>query len=218
MCAQLWGFRMSQVGRNPLLSNSAADVQRLIDDIYSDSLLVIERKLGSKLRRHCSADDIFQEAFKRAWRDRERFEWRGHGSFRRWFYTLVDHCILDAVDHQDALKRNSGQLPFEIPTDYGIPVTTTPSRVAMACERKHALKVALEALPEDLREIVWLRRFELIPTRQVADHLGLSLQKTQRRLRQGMTIFREQLVRALGRSATTSARPDHRPSGGGGKS
>lgn len=197
---------MFEGSENPLRSETPGVWDRLIEAIGPASVLVvIDSRLGRRLRAQMTADDIFQEALLRAWRDRGKFEWRGLKSFRSWFLTLADHCVRDAADHHGAAKRGGGRpaTPFSAlrPHDdsgapgYAGPVaTTTPSRVAMYTEQAAAMHAALDALPEDVRDVVRLRLFEQREMQAIADVLGIGLSAARHRFRRGAALYQQRLV------------------------
>ncbi len=192
--------------KNPLRSESVATWDRVIDAIGPASILVvIDSRMGSLLRGQLSADDIFQEALLRAWRDRGHFEWRGLKSFRSWFLTLVDHSLRDAADYHGAAKRGGGRpaVPFSAlqrhdrssASGFAGPVaTTTPSRVAMYTEQAAAMHAALGDLPEDVRDVVRRRLFEQRSMQQIADEIGIGLSAVRHRFRKGAALYQQHLV------------------------
>lgn len=126
---------------NPLLSDAPRAWDRLVEAVGPASILVvIESRMSERLKRETPPEDIFQDALIRAWSSRRDFEWRGLKSFRSWLLTIVDHCISDAADHQQALKRGGDRRtavfsevkppsPSTSGSEFAGPVqTTTPSR------------------------------------------------------------------------------------------
>ena len=202
-------------GSNPLASDSPAVWDRLMEAVGPASLLVvIESRMGPRLRRRMSPEDIWQETLLSAWRDRAKCEWRGLRSFRNWLLTIIDHRIRDAVEYENAAKRGgenaawpSSSLSGESSDrsharPYPGPVgSTTPSRVAMHREQAAAMRAALETLPEDLREVVRLRLFEQLTVDEVAQRLQLGGSAVRHRFRKGAEIYQRLLMNQF---ATTS--------------
>jgi len=74
-----------------------------------------------ELQVHCyrmlgslhDAEDLVQETFLRAWRDRAGFE--GRSSFRTWLYRIATNACLDALDRRRARPVDAGGGYGEIP-------------------------------------------------------------------------------------------------------
>lgn len=186
---------------------------RLIESLDpARMLVVIEDRMGAKLRERCEPDDILQEALLQAWLSRGSFEWRGAKSFRSWLLTIIDHRIGDEHDRIGRLKRDAHR---EVPlsglagTDSSASVmdfaggSTTPSRVASYRERAALLRAARESLPDELREVVRLRWFEELELEEIAQRLKIGVSAIRHRARKGEVLFRTRL-RALGDSRPTT--------------
>jgi len=214
---------------NPL--SSPAAWERLIESVKPASLLlVIERRMSAGLKGVQSAEDILQEALMHAWRDRLQFEWRGLGSFRSWLLVIIDHRIKDAADRCSAGKRDAGGpvVAFSAlggagatttSAEFGFPAgSTTPSKLATYREQAEVMRVALDGLPEEFREIVGLRLFEQCPLEEIAARLGLGVEGVRHRFRNGSELYVRRLRASLGSRSSSStaeypppARPESSP-------
>src|SRR3989442_10583330 len=77
------------------------------------------------------AEDAVQDAFVRAWRNRERFE--GRAAMRSWLYRIATNVCLDMLKGKERRDR---------PTDLGPPIEPTESEPHSA-----AAGWGLETLP-----------------------------------------------------------------------
>ncbi len=194
---------------NPLRSNSPESWARLVDALGPAALLVaIEGRMSARLRRRVEPEDILSEALLRAWRERERLEWRGLRSFRAWLLQVAVHQITDAAEREGAVKRGGGReiAPLSALAGAGsradetsaVPVaiaTTTPSRVAAHRELADAMRAALDRLPEDLRDVIRLRVIEELSVEEVAERLDLGVSAVKHRSRKGSAEY-HRLLRA----------------------
>lgn len=202
---------------NPLRSDSPRVWDDLIDAVGPASLLVvIDARMGARLKRRHTAEDIWQESLLHAWRDRECIEWRGLRSFRSWLLSIIDNRIREAADMDAAQKRGGGRP--EIVASALQPVgrgsatsieaigpagSTTPSRIAGFREQAAAMHEALEELPDDLREVVRLRLFEQLHIDEIAERLAIGPAAVRHRFRKGAEIYHRRLRAALTSRAAT---------------
>lgn len=174
-------------------------------------LVVISSWMGERLRRECTAEDIWQESLAMAWRDRAAHRWQGLRTFRGWLLGIARNRIHDAVDRMDAKKRGGGRRTSSLAalcerrdasvSDLLPPATTTPSRAAAAAERAEMLRAALATLPPEYETVVRLRLFEELPMREVAARAGVSLTTATQRFFRGAALYRLELQRRLGQSS-----------------
>ncbi len=191
----------------------------LIESVGPSSLLVvIEGRMGAALRARYMPEDVFQEAMLHAWRDRHRFEWRGLKSFRAFLLSIIDNRIRDLTDRAQAQKRGGGIDPVRVApldpplsTDGGhrgdgaLLASTTPSRIAAYREERVAMHAALDALPDDLRDVVRLRLFEQMTLEEVASRLGMGESAARHRFRKGAALYRRKLEAALAARSSDGA-------------
>ena len=202
---------MTEFGPSPLLSDSPAAWDSLIESVGPASLLVvIESRMSPALRRQTTAEDVLQEALIHAWRDRAQCEWRGLKSFRSWLLTIIDHRIGHLVAAANTQKRGaalrvtsysavcssggSTDGDSQFPGPIG---STTPSRIAIFREQADAMRQALAGLPEELSEAVRLRLFEQLTLEEMAQRLDVGLSVVRRRFGQGLELYEKALRTAL---------------------
>lgn len=209
--------RMFDPGRNPLIDDDSGAWTRLIDAIGPAALLIlIETRISAALRATVAAEDILQDALLHAWRDRERHEWRGLRAFRAWLVAIIENRIRDAADRVAARKRGNGSIPLTL--DHRPPAgattmsvwagpvaSTTPSRAAAAREEAELMRAALEALPEEVREVVRLRLFEQLSVAAIAARLDIGPSAVRHRFRRGAELYQAALKHCLIQSGRFAA-------------
>lgn len=196
----------------PQPHREATEWGRLVESLDVASIfVVIGSWLSPRLRAEVTTEDIWQETLWCSWRDREQHTWRNLAAWRAWLLSIAKNRVRDAGRTIGRTKRGGDHqtAPFSMLTTESVssllpPGSTTPSRVAGFRERARAMERALEALNEDLRQIVQLRLFEEIPMREVAEQLGLPLSTAKERLLRGVTRYRSQLRLLLGSDGSES--------------
>ncbi len=139
---------------------------------YHDQLLLVVRmRLGPGLRRWLQSEDIFQSVARDALTALPRFEYRGPGSLDRYLKTMVLNKIRDRADTFGARKRSGGVPLTEAHLD-SIAAEDEPRYLDDA--RFGRLERCLRALPDDLREVLVLRKVEGLSSREVAERTGRS--------------------------------------------
>lgn len=146
---------------------------------YHDQLLFAARvRLGTRLRAYLESEDILQSVARDAFLSMKGFEYRGPGSLAGYLHRMVQNKIRDRADSARA-KGRSGALPLDpaLAESLAAPEGEPRYHDAPAYEK---LERALAALPDDLREIVLLRKVDGLTSQEVAGRLG----KTDQAVRQ----------------------------------
>lgn len=192
--------------QNPVRFGDALIWDDLIESLNPAALILrIESRMSPAVRNRLSPEDIWQETLLHAWRDRERFEWQGLPSFRRWILQIAENRIRDAFDRFSSLRQGGNNATFDVHANSSTPgilpfESATPSRVASASETAAAMRDALDSLPDLVREVVRRRVFEEHSHERIANDLGLSSAAVKHRLRSGCALYRERLRARLPRS------------------
>lgn len=158
---------------------------------YHDELLfVVRTKLGSRLRSVLESEDVLQSVALEAFQALPRFEHRGEGSLRRFLHTLVVNKIRDRADTWRAEKRD-GSVPL---TDQVLEITPQSEIVPTYYdERYERLERVLATLPDDMREVLVLRKMEGHSSKEVAELVGKSDAAVRKLYSRGLARLSTQL-------------------------
>jgi RNA polymerase sigma-70 factor, ECF subfamily len=122
-----------------------------------------------ELQVHCyrmvgsfeDAEDLVQETFLRAWRNRRSFE--GRASFRAWLYRIATNACLDLLQRRPRLAPHDGAQPLaEIPWLQPYPDDLLDG-VASSDDEPEA-----EVLARETIELAFIAAIQLLPPRQRA--------------------------------------------------
>ncbi len=141
---------------------------------YHDQLLFVVRvRLGPGLRRWLQSEDIFQSVARDALTALGRFEYRGPGSLDRYLETMVLNKIRDRSDTFGSQKR-AGAVPLT--EAHLAELTDGDDKLPgyLDDERFGRLERCLQVLPEEMREILLLRKVDGLSSREVAEQTGRS--------------------------------------------
>ena len=117
------------------------------------------------LGRDEDARDVVQEAFLRAYRGLRGF--KGQAKFSSWLYRITLNLIADR-------KPNPSDSPVE-QAEIAIPKDEQPEEQLLRTEGLPAVRLALDALPAELRTPLILHVYEELKCREIADLLGVPL-------------------------------------------
>ncbi len=141
--------------------------------MYHDELLfTIRARLGVKLRAVLQSEDVLQSVALEAFRALPQFEHRGTGSLRAFLHTLVLNKIRDRADTWAAKKR-SGTVPLTDALQAQLQDTSAAPNYFDG-DRFEGLEACLRRLPEEMREVIVLRKIEGLSSKEAAERIGKS--------------------------------------------
>ena len=156
-------------------------VERHIDRAYGLALRI--------LRNPADAEDVAQEAFVKAWINRDKWQ-AGRAKFSTWLYrVIVNRCIdLQRAPRTDGLD------------DAPEPMDETEDCVASIQKRQiySRLEQAVERLPDQQRTAVLLSYYEDMSNAEIAEVMGTTISATEALLKRGRQRLREILKRSAG--------------------
>jgi RNA polymerase sigma factor (sigma-70 family) len=151
----------------------------LCDQVHSHGRLLFRMAFGF-LREASAAEDVCQQAFLKAWEERERI--RSLQALRPWLMRTVTNASLEIVRRrriEQRVMRGEAQSRGEGAT---VPVFEADTR--------DALLEALEKLPETTRMVIVLRVMRGLSGNEVKDMIGCSASEVSRHLHRGLGHLR----------------------------
>lgn len=156
---------------------------------YSDDVL---RYVASFVRDHHEAEDITQNVFAKLMKAIKRYQQQQQVPFDAWILRVARNAALDHLRAKRAIPTEEVRV-----TDNG--------HAEVSHDRGHALREALEELPEDQREVLVLRHIVGLSPVEIAGTLNKSESSVHGLHHRGRRSLRASLV-ALG-AAPVVARP-----------
>lgn len=160
-------------------------VTESIDNWLKREVFVHEEALTRFIRRHWhrNADevhDLRQETYVRVY---EAALISPPTVVRAFLFTTAKHLMADRIRRQRVVTIDTvGDLEsLNVMRD-----DLSPERRTAARQELRVLAQALDSLPRKCREIVWLRRVERLPQREVATRLGVTQKTVEWHLQKGM--------------------------------
>ncbi len=133
------------------------------------------------LGREEDARDATQETFLAAFRNLRAF--RGEAKVSSWLHRIaVNQCI---TRQRRAKVRSESALETEEEKDassFAAPIQFSPARVVEGRQVSAAVRLAVNSLPVELRQVVVMKEFEELTFKEIADALDLPLSTVKSRL------------------------------------
>lgn len=162
------------------------------DDWFVREILVHEHALTRMLLRHWpqreEVHDLRQEIYARVYEAGMRSRPSAPAAF---LFATARHLMADRVRRSRVVSIESvGE--FE-PSNVYLIDEVSPEQW---CGGRQALKRLIEVmdcLPERCRQVVWLRRVESLPQKEVSAQLGISAKTVEKHLAKGMRLIADHL-------------------------
>lgn len=180
-----------------------------LDDWFAREILVHEAALMSFLYRawpdHGEIHDLRQEAYVRVYEAAARSRPTAPRAF---LFTTARHLVTDRL-------RRGRVVSIEPVGDPGalnvLMDELSPERRLDAHQILHRLAAAFDRLPPRCREVVWLRRVEELPQKEVAALLGISQKTVEKQVAKGARLM---AAHFYGEEQATRPAGDGGPEGG----
>lgn len=186
------------------IAGDEAALHRLLVEIEPQLTAYIARKLPGEVARTVGVEDILSMTHADIFRRIARFEPRGKDAFYRWAATIALNRIRNTVKKLRAVKRGgatpSGKRLTAEMEDSTLALweriaapRTTPSRAVARGEAVGAVHLALEGLPEQYRQAIWLVHIERRPVKAAAAAMQRSERSIHGLCRRGLQLLKEEL-------------------------
>lgn len=163
-----------------------------IEELYDQHSPVVYAILMRMLRNAPDAQEVLQETFLQAWRQRDRFD-ETRGSATAWLIMIARSRSIDR------LRQRQLREPFEQMFDAN--TSGKPDARFEGIEDRltftaqgHRLRAVLEALPPAQRKVIELAYFEGLSQSEIALRTGEPLGTVKTRILLGMKKLRQSLV------------------------
>ncbi len=145
----------------PALMGDTGAAGALLERLRARLVIWAAGRMSAGLRAKIEPEDVAQEVLLAIHKGLPAFEGTDERAFFGWVFRIAENRIRDMVDHFGAQKRQPGP-----PLSFS---QTSPSQAAARTEDLRRIVQALEALPEDYRTVIRLRRVEHREVTEVAE-------------------------------------------------
>jgi len=173
--AQKTGFQVDETALIRAAQEGDQDAFGQLVRAYDQSVLRLAMNL---LRSPEDAQDVYQEAFLRVFRNLKNF--RFDCSFHTWLYRIVTNLCLDQMRKRKVRKEESSQIegtdgPVErMDTFQESRAESDPQRSMFAGQLRTRIQTALSGLTARERMVFELRHYQGLKLRNIGEILGTS--------------------------------------------
>ena len=158
----------------------------------------VRQRLSADMRREGYTQDFVQDALMEVLRDGPRFAIDNADAFRALLARIVENTLIDRhryMHRERRDRRRECSLPTGSVVVLGSPVktVTAPSQHAVRSEQQTWLRLALELLDPEDREVIRLRDWEELSFADVGVRLGASDEAVRKRYRRALPRLAQKL-------------------------
>jgi len=142
------------------------------------------------------SEDIAQQVFIRIWKHSKRY--KPDNKFTTYLYTIARNLVYNESRRRSRKKTiSSDQLEEDHHLQHPTDSTAQPDSELLESELREAIDKAIQALPENQRLAVILRRYENLPYEEIAVVLKTSVPSVKSLLFRARTTLRENLSKYM---------------------
>jgi len=143
------------------------------------------------VRDHDVADDIFQETFVKVITKLQQRQYTDTGKFQFWLTRIAHNVIMDWYRHQQTRHIVEPNEENDLENLKGASVMDTFRESEIVNEQVLMdVKRLMEALPAPQREVVYMRYFQQLSFKEIADLTGVSINTSLGRMRYALINMR----------------------------
>lgn len=141
------------------------------------------------------ADDIFQETFMKAVVTIQQGRYVENGKFQAWITRIAHNLIIDyfrQTRNENCVSND--EVEYDLFNDIKLAETTVESKMV----REQVLddvKLLVEHLPQNQKEVVFMRYYQELSFKEIADITGVSINTALGRMRYALLNLRKMAVK-----------------------
>lgn len=167
-------------------------------DAFGEIVKRWERKIFAlcfgMLKREDEAKDATQEAFIAAYKNLDRF--RGEAKVSSWLHRIaVNQCLTRKRREKTRSESFFDESESAEEKVFEAPETVSPAHKTEKNERLQAVRLAVQTLPPDLKQVIIMKEFEEMTFQEISDAMDMPLSTVKSRLYTALKQLRMKLER-----------------------
>ena len=161
---------------------------RAFDELLSRTQTKLFTYIMFVVRDHDIADDIFQETFVKVITKLQQGLYTDSGKFQFWITRIAHNCIMDWYRQQQSAHIVDANEENDLQNLKSASVMDTNKEAEMINEQILIdIKKMMNTLPAPQREVVYMRYFQQLSFKEIADLTGVSINTSLGRMRYANT-------------------------------
>lgn len=144
----------------------------------------------SKIPDRDLADDVFQDTFIKVIKTLKKGNYSEEGKFLPWVLRISHNLIIDHFRKNARMPRVQAKDDFDIFHILSDGDLNVENRI-IRDQVESDLRKMIEALPEDQREVVWMRLYQDLSFKEIAEQTGVSINTALGRMRYAVLNLRK---------------------------
>lgn len=180
---------------------TGSQVGRALESYRAYLNLLVRIQIGRGLQAKVDASDLVQETLLEAHRHLPGFRGRTEAEFAAWLREIMAGRLANLVRHYYGTQGRDVRLERELAAHLDqssqlleaglVDGGNSPSQQAAQHEQSVLLATAMQQLPADYREVVFLRHFQELPFSEIARSLGRSVDSVEKLWVRGLARLRQ---------------------------
>lgn len=160
-------------------SNEAKNA--LIESVRTYLQFIANQEIDARLQQKVAASDVVQDVCLVASERLETFRGSTEGEFKAWLKTVLKNSLADSHrKYVQSQKRAAGR-EVVMGDELGIPASNiSPGTSMIAREESARLLDAMQRLPDDYRQVLRLRNWDLLPFDDIGRRMDRSADAAQK--------------------------------------
>lgn len=165
---------------------------RAFDELLSRTQTKLFTYIMFVVRDHDTADDIFQETFVKVITKLQQGLYTDSGKFQFWITRIAHNCIMDWYRQLQANHIIEVNEDNDLQNLKSVSVMDTNKETEMINEQVLIdIKKMMNTLPAPQREVVYMRFFQQLSFKEIADLTGVSINTSLGRMRYALINLRK---------------------------
>ena len=165
---------------------------RAFDELLSRTQTKLFTYIMFVVRDHDIADDIFQETFVKVITKLQQGLYTDSGKFQFWITRIAHNCIMDWYRQQQSAYIVDVNEENDLQNLKSASVMDTNKEAEMINEQILIdIKKMMNTLPAPQREVVYMRYFQQLSFKEIADLTGVSINTSLGRMRYALINLRK---------------------------
>ncbi|SDG89682.1 sigma-70 family RNA polymerase sigma factor [Prevotella communis] len=165
---------------------------RAFDELLSRTQTKLFTYIMFVVRDHDIADDIFQETFVKVITKLQQGLYTDSGKFQFWITRIAHNCIMDWYRQQQSTHIVDANEENDLQNLKNASVMDSNKEAEMINEQILIdIKKMMNTLPAPQREVVYMRYFQQLSFKEIADLTGVSINTSLGRMRYALINLRK---------------------------